>query len=209
MTLPSIDAHRLVAPLLAREAEIQSELHHLRQPAPAGPSAAEGLADAARRYLAGGDGRVTTAAEVEAERQARIKLLETALRELRAQLTEARSAARRELIAEHRLVDQSAEHRHRVFDLARQLHHALTEAGEYAVDLHIAELWQSNELWPGANDNLRRALAAHLLKLADAGATLHPAERIKMEVATGRRSEPPLTARTKTTMLKRLAEVLS
>lgn len=210
MTLPSIDAHRLVAPLLTRESEIQSELYALRQPAPAGPTASEGLVDAARRFLAGGDARVTTAAEVEAARQGRVKLLEVALRELRAQMTEARSTARRELIAEHRLVERSAEHRHRVFDLTRQLHAALTEAGEYAVDLHLGEFWQSNELWPGADDNLRRALAAHLLRLADAGATLHPSEIAKMEVATGRRSEPPLTARTKPkTAMQKLAEALS
>lgn len=210
MTLPSIDAHRLVAPLLTRESEIQSELYALRQPAPAGPTASEGLVDAARRFLAGGDARVTTAAEVEAARQGRVKLLEVALRELRAQMTEARNTARRELIAEHRLVERSAEHRHRVFDLTRQLHAALTEAGEYAVDLHLGEFWQSNELWPGADDNLRRALAAHLLRLADAGATLHPSEIAKMEVATGRRSEPPLTARTKPkTAMQKLAEALS
>lgn len=209
MTLPSIDAHRLVAPLVQRETEIQSELHHLRQPAPAGLSPSEALADAAKQFLAGGDGRVTTAAEIEAERQARIRLLETALRELRTRLTDARSAARRGLIVEHKLAERSAGHRHRVFDLARQLRAALAEAGEYAVDLHLAELWQSNELWPGADDNLRRALAAHLLRLADAGATLHPSERIRLEVETGRRTEPPLVARPKATMLQRLAGALT
>jgi hypothetical protein len=210
MTLPSIDAHRLVAPLLTRESEIQSELYALRQPAPAGPTASEGLVDAARRFLAGGDARVTTAAEVEAARQGRVKLLEVALRELRAQMTEARSTARRELIAVHNLAERSAEHRHRVFDLTRQLHAALAEASELAVDLHLAELWQGSELWPGQSDGLRLALAAHLLKLADAGATLHPSEIAKMEVATGRRSEPPLTARTKPkTAMQKLAEALS
>lgn len=210
MTLPSIDAHRLVAPLLTREGEIQSELYALRQPAPAGPTASEGLIDAAKRFLAGGDGAVTTAAQTEAARQGRVKLLEVALRELRAQMTEARSTARRELIAEHRLVERSAEHRYRVFDLTRQLHRALTEAGELAADLHLAELWQGSELWPGQSDGLRLALAAHLLRLADAGEVLHPAERIKLEVETGRRSEPPLTARTKPkTAMQKLAEALS
>lgn len=210
MTLPSIDAHRLVAPLLTRESEIQSELYALRQPAPAGPTASEGLVDAARRFLAGGDARVTTAAEVEAARQGRVKLLEVALRELRAQMTEARSTARRELIAVHNLAERSAEHRHRVFDLTRQLHAALAEASELAVDLHLAELWQGSELWPGQSDGLRLALAAHLLKLADyAGGALHPAERAKLETATGRRTEAPLEARPKATMLQRLAEVLT
>jgi hypothetical protein len=89
------------------------------------------------------------------------------------------------------------------------LHAALAEASELAVDLHLAELWQGSELWPGQSDGLRLALAAHLLKLADAGATLHPSEIAKMEVATGRRSEPPLTARPKATVLRKLAEALS
>lgn len=209
MTLPSIDAHRLVAPLMAREAEIRAELHRLRQPAPAGPTAAEGLVDAARRFLAGGDGAVVTAAQTEAERQARIRLLEIALRELRVQLAEARSTARRELVAAHRLAEQSAEHRQRIFDLTRQLHHALKDAGELAVDLHMGEFWSGASCWPGHDDSLCRSLAAHLLRLADAGAVLHPAERITLEIETGRRTEAPLEARPKTTMLQKLAGALT
>lgn len=209
MTLPSIDAHRLVAPLLAREAEIQTELHILKQPPSVGPTAAEGLVDAARRFLAGGDGFVASAAQTAAERQARIKLLETALRELRVRLAEARSTARRELIAEHRLAERSAEHRQRVFDLARQLHRALTEAGELAVDLHLGEFWAGASCWPGHDDSLCRSLAGHLLRLVDAGAVLPPAERITLETATGRRTEAPLTVKPKTTVLQKLAEALS
>lgn len=208
--VPSIDSHKDVAPLLQRESEILSELHALRNPSEAPATAADTLKAAALKFLAGGDGSVLSAAEQGARRQERIRLLEAALRELRAHLAEARSTARRELVKEHRLAERAAEHRQRIFDQVRQLHGALAEAGEFATALHLAELWQGNACWPGQDDNLRRSLAAHLLRLADLGCTLHPAERTKLEAEIDQRIELPLAERpAKTTVMQRIAGALS